>query len=155
MYDSPVRYRGILAISIAALITASLVASGASASTASCKRTYPDLIKTYKRLVTVYERRGLNCSQAAAVGSDVATRYERGLPTRDYPPPPTGVPGGKSQRFAVVTSAGRFTCRMTSRGSDFVAATCERAAKYVRFVSLNHYYIARTEIAGSPTIEPR
>lgn len=122
-----------------------------SAATVSRRRTYPDLNRVYKRLMLVYEHRGLACAQSAFVGSDVATRYEHGLPTVDYPPPPTGVPGGRGRRLDVATNAGQFTGRMTARGSDFVAATCENGAAYVRFESLNHYYLVRSKPRAQPT----
>lgn len=140
-YDPPMRYGRVLATGVAVLVAAGAADAGASASAASCRRTYPDLSPYYRRLVIVRERRGLTCSQAASIGSDVATLYERGLPVADYPPPPAGVPGGKSQPFGVATALGKFTCHMTARGSDFVDATCSRRTKSVRFESLDHYYL--------------
>ena len=126
----------------AVLVATGVGFGGACASAASCRRAYPDwALPVYRRLVIVYQRRGLTCSQAASIGSKVATRYERGLPVADYPPPPAGVTGGEGHPFKVSTGLGRFTCRMTSRGSDFVAATCLRSTKSVRFESLNHYYL--------------
>lgn len=89
----------------------------------------------------VSKHRGLNCAQAASIGSHVTMRYERGLPLADYPPPPAGVPGGRGHTLHVTTAIGKFISRMTSRGSDFVAATRGRGSKSVRFESLNHYFL--------------
>ena len=116
---------------------------GPAAARASCKQRYRDLaLPVYDRLVTVYERRHLTCSQAARVGNAVADAYERGLPTIDYPPPPTGVPGGQSHTFQIHTQRyGTYTCRMTARGSDFVVARCRRGARFVRFESDNHWFL--------------
>jgi hypothetical protein len=33
---------------------------------------------------------------------------------------------------------------MTARGSDFVAAHCDRGARFVRFLSVNDYYVHGT-----------
>jgi len=83
----------------------------------------------------------MTCSHAARLGSALATTYERGLPLGDYPPPPRGVPGGKSHPFDVSTSLGTFTCRMTARGSDFVIAVCSHGAHSAHVESINDYYV--------------
>ncbi len=126
--------------------------TGSAAATTRCQRTYRDLsLPVYKRLVQVYERRNLGCSQAARIGSAVADAYERGLPVADFPPPPSGVAGGQGQAFQIHTrSYGTYVCLMTARGSDFVSANCtdtSTGAKFVRFTSLNHYSLW----AGPPT----
>ena len=132
-----------LLVGLAVAGTLSSASADRRAGAASCRRSYPDLLRVYRRLVIVYERRGLTCSQAASIGSAVATRYERGLPLANYPPLPNGVPGGQGRPFNVGTRLGKFNCRMTSRGSDFVAATCSRSTKWVRFVSMNHWYVVK------------
>jgi hypothetical protein len=130
-------------VSAIALAFVVLLSAGPAVASTRCERRYRDLaVPVYDRLVIVYERRHLTCSQAARVGSAVADAYERGLPLADYPPPVApGFPGGESRPFRVHTRPfGSFTCRMTARGSDFVAARCRRGARFVRFASENHYF---------------
>jgi hypothetical protein len=126
-----------------ALVFSTLLQVGSAGASASCHRRYRDLaLPVYDRLVVVYQRQHLTCSQAARVGNAVADAYERGLPVADYPPPPTGVPGGRGHTFHVRTRPfGVFTCRMTGRGSDFVDARCRRGARFVRFSSMNHWFL--------------
>ena len=122
-----------------------LVVAGPASAGARCQRRYRDLaLPEYDRLVVVYERRDLTCFQASRVGSAVADAYERGLPVADYPPPPPprGVPGGRGRPFRVHTRRyGTYSCKMTARGSDFVSAHCRRGMRYVRFTSLNHWFL--------------
>jgi hypothetical protein len=151
MYDLAVHLRQCLALAVCALVATAVASVPAHAAPTSCKRTAPDLERVYRRLLIVDEHRGLTCSQGAAVASAVAPRYERGLPVRNYPPPPAGVPGGRRIPFDVATAAGEFTCRMTARGSDFVVATCNQGSELVRFESLDHAYLSHVDrsCAGS------
>jgi hypothetical protein len=135
-----IRRSALAAAGVAACLLLGLAAAGAHA-LPRCHRRFPDRIPVYARLVIASARHHLSCSQAARVGNAVATRYERGLPTADYPPPPKGVPGGQGHRFHVASALGRFTCRMTARGSDFVVAVCRRGARSARVESINDYYL--------------
>jgi hypothetical protein len=109
---------------------------GTAAATARCQGRYRNaVLPVYDVLVVVYARQHLTCSQATRVGNAVATAYQRYLPTPDYPPLPSGVPGGQGQPFPAHTRFGTFTCVMTARGSDFVVARCRRGARFVRFLS--------------------
>jgi hypothetical protein len=132
--------RLLLAIAVASGL---LLSVGSAAASARCQGRYRDLaLPEYDRLVVVYARRHLSCSSAARAGSAVADAYERGLPIRDYPPPPKGVPGGGGHTFHVRTRPyGTFTCRMTARGSDFVTARCRRGTRFVSFSSMNHWFL--------------
>jgi hypothetical protein len=128
----------------AALVPAVVLATVAPAGASSyCQRRYQDLQQPiYDRRVRVFEFRQLTCSQAARVASAVADAYERGLPLSDYPPPPSGAPGGGGHTFQVRTfSFGTYTCRMTGRGSDFVAGRCRRGGRFVRFESDDQWFI--------------
>lgn len=125
-----------------ALSCAGLSSAGPAAASARCQGRYRDVaIPSYDRLVVAFARRHLTCSKAMTVGNAVATAYERDLPVADYPPPPRGVPGGKSQLFPVHTRYGTFTCQMLGRGSDFVTASCRRGAQFVRLQSTNDYFL--------------
>jgi hypothetical protein len=126
----------------APLLSAVALSVGPADASAQCQRRYHNLVQpVYDRLVIVFERRHLTCSQAARVGNAVGNAYQRGLPLADYPPPPNGVPGGEGHAFQVRTRYGAFTCRMTARGSDFVTARCHRGVRFVRFTSLNSYFV--------------
>jgi hypothetical protein len=130
--------------SVIALAFVVLLSASSAGASVRCQRRYRDLgVPVYDRLVIVYARRHLTCSHAARVGSAVADAYERGLPLADYPPPVApGFPGGNSRPFRVHTRRyGTYTCRMTARGSDFVAARCRRGARFVRFASENHDFL--------------
>jgi hypothetical protein len=124
-------------------IVAILFAICSASASAQCQRRYQDLQQPiYDRFVQVNGYRHLTCSQAARITNAVADAYERGLPIADYPPPPNGIPGGGGQTFQVRTySYGTYTCRMTGRGSDFVAGRCRRGNRFVAFLSTNHYFI--------------
>lgn len=126
-----------------ALMTALLLSAVPADASSRCQRRYQDLaLPEYDRLVVVYARRHLTCTQAARVGSAVADAYERGLPVADYPPPPRGVVGGRGRTFTIRTRRyGSYRCTMTSRGSDFVSARCRRGSRFVRFTSLNHWFL--------------
>jgi hypothetical protein len=76
---------------------------------------------------TITKRQRISCSAATKAGRRVWQAY-KSLPVRNYPPPPNGVPGGKGEPFHVSTPAGGFTCRMLSRGSDFVIARCRHGS---------------------------
>ena len=118
------------------------LSAGSAAATVRCQARYRDFaLPVYDRNVLVYARQHLTCSQASRVGNAVATVYERGLPVADYPPPPRGVPGGQSHPFSVHTRYVVFTCVMTARGSDFVAARCRSGVRFVRFFSGNHWFL--------------
>jgi hypothetical protein len=118
------------------------LSAGSVAASVRCQGRYRDFaLPVYDRLVTVNARQHLTCSQASRVGNAVATVYERGLPVADYPPLPRGVPDGQSHPFSVRTRYGVFTCVMTARGSDFVAARCRSGVRFVRFFSGNHWFL--------------
>jgi hypothetical protein len=119
-----------------------LLSSTSANANVRCQRRYQDLaLPVYDRLVVVYARKQLTCTQAARVGSAVADAYERGLPTADYPPLPRGVAGGRGRPFKIHTRRyGTYSCRMTARGSDFVSAKCHRGSTYLHFTSLNHWF---------------
>lgn len=138
------------AIGVATLVLAALASGPAlsysnarnvARSAGSCQQKYADWgVPIYFRVVNVSRDRRLTCSDAAFVGSAVATYYEHGLPIADYPRHCGGCfPGGKGRPFAVPTKLGRFVCHMLSRGSDFVVARCSRDAMVVSFGSENHY----------------
>jgi hypothetical protein len=133
--------RTIAVAGVGACLLSATAALGAGGSLPRCHRRFPDRIPQYARLVIARERHGLSCAQAAKVGNAVATRYERGLPKADYPPPPKGVPGGRGHSFHVRTGLSGFTCRMTARGSDFVIAVCRAGARSAHVESINDYYV--------------
>lgn len=114
-----------------------------AAAQARCERRYRDLqLRVYDRRVIVHQYRHLSCGTAARVASATADAYERGLPTADLPPPPSGVPGGQGRTFSVHSRRyGTYTCRLTARGSDFVEGRCRRGSRFVGFLSLNHYWL--------------
>jgi hypothetical protein len=116
---------------------------GSARANAHCQRRYRDLaLPVYDRLVMVSHWRNFTCSRASRVANAVADAYERGLPLVDYPPPPNGVPGGGGQTFQIRTfSYGTYTCRMTARGSDFVAGRCRQGARFVSFTDMNHWFV--------------
>ena len=116
---------------------------GGAAASASCVRRYRDLAQPiFDRRITVHHYHHLSCTAASRVGSAVADAYERGLPLADYPPPPSGVPGGQGRTFKVHSRAyGTYTCRMTGRGSDFVIARCRRGTRFTSFESDDQWFI--------------
>ena len=81
---------------------------GGAAASAKCVRRYRDLAQPiFDRRITVHHYHHLSCTAASRVGSAVADAYERGLPLADYPPPPSGVPGGQGRTFKVHSRAVR------------------------------------------------
>jgi hypothetical protein len=108
-----------------------LLPTDAARASLACYSTFP-ADNLYFLEVMVEKRVRISCSAGFKVGRSLWRAYEHGLPARDYPPPPHGVPGGGGQTFHLSTAAGGFTCRMLSRGSDFVLARCRRGQAMVR-----------------------
>jgi hypothetical protein len=155
------RHRVIALICISVVSVSAAVAWGSVTQTykpsridaTSCHRIYLDTggpanangKPHYKREVFVSRHPDLTCGQAAGIGNDMATRYERGLPVRDYPtaPGPTHVPGAQGKWFRLQTALGGFSCLMTARLSDFVSGRCKQRRRLVVFGSENHLYLNR------------
>jgi len=90
-----------------------------------------------KNVVEVLTRRGLSCAHAALVGISLNRAVLGGhLPLADFP---AHVPGARPGRpFLLRTPLGRFRCRMTAAGSDFIDATCRRGRRHLRVYDKTH-----------------
>jgi hypothetical protein len=126
---------------VAVLGAIGFLGAGSAEALPACHRASPDRDPLFNRRVLIYKHRGLSCGQAVKVANAVADRYEVGLPLRDYPPPPSGVPGGGGRWFHVSTPLGGFACRLTERGSDFDAGVCKQRRRLAVFESDNQWYV--------------
>lgn len=78
--------------------------------------------------ITATKLRKISCKEALKIGTPL-WHAKLTLPAKYFPPPWAGVfgvPGGQGRSFGLSTPAGHFTCHITIRLSDTIAADCHR-----------------------------
>ncbi len=132
----------LLALTLALAASGSLVPPRAAASyfprcTRVLSRYHPPSILGPRNAVEVLARRGLSCAHAERVGISLnRALFARRLPNAAFPQHVPGAPPGRP--FLLRTPLGRFRCRMTAAGSDFVDVTCRRGRRYLRVYDKLH-----------------
>ena len=117
---------GVLTVALSCVGVGALI--GLASASARCENNHVAYHGQFFFEITATKLRKISCKEALKIGKPLY-HAKITLPAKYFPPPSagvSGVPGGQGKSFGLSTPAGHFTCHITIRLSDTIAADCHR-----------------------------